>query len=141
MNRMILWSSAPTASAIMRYFDISADSSSYGMGVYDENRPLMNGLRRQLAQDAEPFLRCARPALAKFRLYARSFKRMKAPDALPEEARPWYPLRGFYIERDLTRAEISTPSLVDEISRGFGLIGPLYRYFTEIEPVDETELF
>ena len=122
------------------YFDISAEGSSYGMGIYDENRPLMNGLRRQLAADAEPFLRVARPALGEFMLCGRTFKRMKIPPSVPPEARPWYPLRGFWIEKDLTRAQISTPALVEEISHGFELFTPLYRYISEIEPVDETEM-
>lgn len=120
------------------YFDISAEGSSYGMGIYDENRPLMNGLRRQLAADAEPFLEAARPALAEFTLCGQRFKRMKIPPGVPEEARPWYALRGFWIEKDLTRADISTPVLVDEISRGIALMTPLYRFISEIEPADDT---
>ena len=122
------------------YFDISADSSSYGMGIYDENRPLMNGLRHQLATDPEPFLEAARPALAEFRLSAWTFKRMKPPPGLSEEARAWYPLRGFWISKDLSRAQISSPALVDEISRGIGVFTPLYRYFSELEPIDDFEL-
>ena len=120
------------------YFDISDQSSSYGMGIYDENRPLMNGLRRQLIADVEPFLEAARPAMREFTLCGSAFKRMKIPPDLPEEARPWYPMRGFWLEKDLTRADISTPSLVDEISRGIGLLTPLYRYILDIEPVDDT---
>ncbi|MBQ8955201.1 MAG: DUF2461 domain-containing protein [Clostridia bacterium] len=122
------------------YFDISAESSSYGMGIYDENRPLMNGLRRQLTADAQVFLEAARPALEEFTLCGRAFKRMKIPPAVPEEARPWYPMRGFWVEKDLTRADISTPGLVDEISRGIGLLTPLYRFFSELEPVDEIDM-
>ncbi|MBO4886358.1 MAG: DUF2461 domain-containing protein [Clostridia bacterium] len=119
------------------YFDISAEGSSYGMGIYDENRPLMNGLRRQLASDARPFLEAARPALAEFALYGRSFKRMKIPPSVPEEARAWYPLRGFWVEKDLSRAQISSHALVEEITRGIELFTPLYRYIAGIEPVDD----
>jgi len=122
------------------YFDISADGASYGMGVYDENRPLMNGLRRQLAADARPFLDAARPALAEFTLSGNAFRRMKIPPSVPQEARAWYPLRGFWLEKDLTRAQISTPALVDEITRGIGLFTPLYRYLSEIEPIDDSEM-
>ncbi len=122
------------------YFDISAESSSYGMGIYDENRPLMNGLRRQLTADAGPFLEAARPALREFTLCGRTFKRMKIPPAVPEEARPWYPLRGFWIEKDLSRADISSHALVDEIARGIALFTPLYRFISEIEPVGDADM-
>ena len=122
------------------YFDISATGSSYGMGIYNENRPLMNGLRRLLTADAAPFLEAARPALAEFTLCGSAFKRMKIPPSVPEEARPWYPLRGFWIEKDLSRADISTPALVDEMTRGISLMTPLYRYILEIEPVDNIDM-
>ena len=122
------------------YFDISAEGSSYGMGFHDENRPLMNGLRHQLATDPEPFFEAARPALAEFSLSAWTFKRMKLPPDLKEEARAWYPMRSFWISRELTRAQISTPALVDEIARGIGVFTPFYRYLSEIEPIDEFEL-
>ncbi len=122
------------------YFDISATSSSYGMGIYNENRPLMNGLRRLLAADAEPFLAAARPAMREFTLFGSAFKRMKVPPSVPEEAKPWYPLRGFWIEKDLSRTDISTPALVDEIARGIALMTPLYRYILEIEPIDDADM-
>ena len=122
------------------YFDISAEGSSYGMGFYDDNRPLMNGLRRQLAADARPFLEAARPALREFELSARSYKRMKIPDTVPDEARVWYTMRSFWISKELSRADISTPALVDEITRGIDLFTPLYRYISEIEPVDDLDM-
>ena len=64
---------------------------------------------------------------------------MKIPPHLPEEARAWYPLRGFWVEKDLTRAQISTPALVEEITRGIALFTPLYRYLSGIEPVDDLD--
>ena len=122
------------------YFDISAESSSYGMGLYEENRPMMNGLRRQLTADPQPFLDMLRPIMAEFTLFGRAFKRKKMPPDLALEARPWYPLRSFWIEKDLTRAQISSPALVEEIERGIALFTPLYRFFMEIEPVDDADM-
>ena len=38
------------------YFDISDQGSSYGMGYYEDNRPLMNALRRRMASEPEAIL-------------------------------------------------------------------------------------
>ena len=65
---------------------------------------------------------------------------MKIPPAVPEEARPWYPLRGFWIEKDLSRADISSHALVDEIACGIALFTPLYRFISEIEPVGDADM-
>ena len=117
------------------YFDISADGASYGMGFYDENRPLMNALRRQLVQNPEPFLETWRAAKVEFILHTKSFKRMAIPDDLHPEAREWYNLKGFYIERDLNEAALlKSSALVDEIVHGFETITPMYRFFSSLTP-------
>ena len=126
-------------SALSLYFDISCDELSCGMGIYRENRPLMNGLRRNLRLDSASFLEAARPALTEFSLHGDRFKRMKIPDGLPDEAKAWYALKGFYIEKTLPSALALSSALTDEIARGFELFAPLYRYVSLIQPVENDE--
>ena len=117
------------------YFDISAEGASYGMGFYDENRPLMDALRRSLEQDAEPFMKLWRDIKDEFRLYPKTAKRMKIPDAIPEEAREWYNLKGFYVEKELNDfALLKSAGLADEVNAGFERLVPMYRYFYGIAP-------
>ncbi len=117
------------------YFDISVDGASYGMGFYDENRPLMNALRRQLVQNPAPFLKTWRVAQGDFELHTKAIKRMAIPEDLHPDARAWYNLKGFYVERDIPdQALLKSPALVDEIVRGFDLITPMYRYIMALVP-------
>lgn len=118
------------------YFEISASGASCGMGVYDENRPLMNGLRRRLIADSSPFLEIVRPLDRDFHLHASLFKRRKTPDALPEEAKKWFLTRGFFYEKPLDNEIVHSPQLVEEISADFTALMPLYRYLSAIEPID-----
>ena len=118
------------------YFEISASGASCGMGVYDENRPLMNGLRRRLIADPAPFLEIARPLDERFSLHANLFRRRKAPDDLPDEAKSWFLTRSFFYERPLDGALIESPRLAEETGAAFKALSPLYRYLSAIEPVE-----
>jgi len=117
------------------YFDISADGASFGMGFYDENRPLMNALRHDLETDAEGFLQLWRDIKDEFTLFPKSFKRMKIPETIPEEARVWYNLKGFYVEKEINDFSLlKSPELVKVLVDGFEKLIPMYRYFYSIAP-------
>lgn len=117
------------------YFDISAEGGSYGMGFYDENRPLMDALRRSLEHDPEPFMKLWRDIKGEFQLRPKTAKRMKIPDAIPEEAREWYNLKGFYVEKELNSfALLKSAKLADEVNAGFERLIPMYKYFYGITP-------
>ena len=115
------------------YFDFDARSGCYGMGFYDENKPMMNALRRRLEQDETEFLRLWHEIEDEFTLYPKSLKRIKIPETLSEEAKIWYPLKGFYVEKELGVPLLKSPALVDELARGFRKLTPLYRYFRELD--------
>lgn len=117
------------------YFDISADGASYGMGFYDENRPMMDAHRRSLEADAEGFMKLWDDIKDEFTLFPKSFKRMKIPETIPENARVWYNLKGFYVEKELNDFNLlKSPELAQELIAGFGKLIPMYRYFCNIAP-------
>ncbi len=119
------------------YFDISCQGASFGIGIYSEHRPYMNGLRQQLVTDEEAFLECWLPVREHFSLCGNRFKRMPIPESLSKEAALWYLLRGFWIERDIPDFDLlCSPALVDELKQGFERIAPLYRYLKEIPEID-----
>ncbi len=119
------------------YFDVSLDGASYGMGIYDENRPYMNGLRHALLTEEDAFLAAWLPAKERFTLQGSRFKRMPVPETLGAEAALWYPMRGFYVERELNDFDLlRSPALVQEIESGFALLTPLYRWLRAIQEID-----
>jgi len=119
------------------YFDISCQGASFGIGIYNEHRPYMNGLRRRLLTDEDAFLECWLPVKEHFTLHGNRFKRMTIPESLSKEAALWYPLRGFYVERDVPDFDLlCSPGLVDELTSGFERIAPLYRYLRDIPEID-----
>ena len=124
------------STSLCYYAEISAEGASYGMGLYDENRPLMNGLRRRLIADPAPFLEIARSLEEGFTLHAELFKHRKAPDALPDQAKGWFLTRSFFYEKPLSSEMIRSPRMADEIGAGFKALMPLYRYLSAIEPVE-----
>ncbi len=118
------------------YFDLSDGGASYGMGFYDENVPLMKAHRARLNADCEEFLGIARRVEEHFELHEKSFKRMQIPESLPEELHRWYPLKGFYVERDLNDfGLLKSPALVDEIASGYARLTEMYKYFKELTPI------
>ena len=118
------------------YFDISDQGSSYGMGYYEDNRPLMNALRRRMASEPEAILEAMSPIAADFSFtQVRPIKRIAIPDSVPEALRVWYPTRGFYFSKDLNDFSLlKSAALVDELSDGFRRMTPLYRYIRSVPP-------
>jgi len=126
------------------YFDLSVEGGCFGMGYYDENRPMMNALRRQILTAPEQFLELSERAMRGFTLYPKAMKRMPIPESLPEALRPWYALRGFYMERELRDFSLLYSSaLVGELCDGYRQLTPFYQYLTALAPEaspDETKI-
>ena len=131
----------PHGTTLGVYFDISAGGASYGMGFYDENKPLMEALRRKLENEPEEFLKIWDGIKDEFTLYPKSYKRMKIPESIPEAARVWYNLKGFYVEKDLNDFRLlKSPELAKELIAGFEKLIPMYRYFYGIAPDEGGEV-
>ncbi len=123
------------------YFDIGAGGCSYGMGYYDENRPQMNALRRQIRVAPESVLAATQSALAEFTLHPKAYKRMAVPSDIPEALRAWYNLRGFYVEKTLTDfGLILSPKLADEVDAGYRRLKKLYDYIVTLTPEEDGDV-
>ena len=117
------------------YFEINARGASFGMGFYEEDRARMNGLRRRLATEPEAFLSLWQPLAQDFTLSMRAYKRMKLPEGLNPGVLPWYPVRSFYMSRELSDFSLlKSPALADALAAGFGRFAPLHRYIAAIAP-------
>ncbi|MDO4547072.1 MAG: DUF2461 domain-containing protein [Clostridia bacterium] len=110
------------------YFDISDGGASYGMGLYDRNIAMMNGFRGLIERDDGELLDCVGRALGEFCLHGNVIKRMSVPDGLPEQLKLFYPLRGFYLEKDINDVGLLKSSeLAQEMKRGYAITADLYK--------------
>jgi hypothetical protein len=120
------------------YFDISSECASYGIGIYSEHRPFMNGLRHRLMTDEESFLQAYRLIKDEFELCGNRFKRMTLPEELSEEAKAWYPMRGFWLQKELTDFDLlCSVDLVEELKGGFLRLMPIYRWLQTVPEITE----
>jgi len=130
-----------TSATLGVYFEIRADGASYGMGFYDENKPLMEALRRKLEAEPGEFVDIWNGIKDEFTIYPKAYKRMKIPESIPEAARVWYNLKGFYVEKDLNDFRLlKSPELAKELIAGFEKLTPMYRYFYGIAPDEGGEV-
>ena len=120
------------------YFAIETDGASWGMGIYGENKPLMNGFRRKLRKDPTSFLRCLdnTDGLSQ---WINAYKRMQVPEEIPAELENWYKARSFYLDTRFTDFQvIKSAALTGEMEASLQKLTPLYRYFQNIIPEDDT---
>jgi hypothetical protein len=109
------------------------------MGFYDENRPLMNALRRRILTEPERVVEMTSSALDQFTLHANALRRMEIPSQVPEPLKVWYALKGFYVEKEVKDFDlIRTAGLAEEIKTGFSHLKPLYQYIASLTPEEDT---
>lgn len=122
------------------YFDVSADGASYGAGLYNDNRPLMNALRREIRLEPERVLSAWEPVRGEFALLADRYKRMAVPEETPEELRGWYTMKGFYFEKPIRDFELlKSPALADEIAGGLRRLKPLFVLMRDLVSIEDED--
>lgn len=132
---------APQGSELCIYVSVNVSGCEVGFGVYDQVRPLMNAIRREIRVDPEGFERDAQAAFEALSLGGTPYRRMKTPDDLPPLCARFYPLKGFWMFRDLTDPELlRSPRLAEEIRRTMREhIAPLYRRLSSLPLTEEDE--
>ena len=122
------------------YVDISAERMGYGMGFWEDNKPLMTAFRQRLLNKPGEFEAIAQKSLAGFGLDLNRYKRMSVPETLSGAAKAWYPARSFVAFGHIEDTKlICSPELTGFIRSEYKKLAPLYRYFAGLIPV-ETEL-
>lgn len=114
------------------WFDLSDAGASWGLGMYLDNKPLMNALRRQLREHPEDVRAALAPA-AGFMQIGSSYKRMAIPEEVPEDLRLWYPLKTFGLQKEEKSWEaLEDVNLWQRIQSDFEALSPLYRFVTSL---------
>ena len=126
------------ASTLGLYFDISDDGASFGAGFYAPNLPRMNALRTQIR--LQPEICEQRLNIGEFVLVGNVIKRMRVPETVPQALRPWYPLRSFYVEKEIRDFDLlQSPALAGEVERGFQRLAPMFQWVQGLVP-EENDL-
>ena len=111
------------------WIEIRPESVNWGLGVWGDNRGMMDAMRRRMAAQPEAYLRLL-PILQSrgFSLRGRDWKKMPVPEQLPEVLVPWYKKREVYAEKQSAAMEIIQRSdLVDRVYADFAALAPLYQ--------------
>lgn len=119
------------------YMDISADHIGFGMGIYEDNRPLMDAHRQLLIDHPESFkavLKKTDPALG---IDIPSYKRMKVPEALDESLVKWYSIKCVTIHGGLSTSSpiVRSQELAEVIKDAFMKMKPMYDYLCSLQAV------
>lgn len=113
------------------WFEVSPENVTWGLGVWGENREMMDAMRRRMAAHPQDYQRIL-PILAErgFALSGREWKKIRPPEGLPEELGPWYVKREVYAEKlNVPLHAIHQSDLVERVARDFQALAPLYQIF------------
>ena len=112
------------------FFELSVSAYRYGMGFYNAAPTIMSRFRQQIDENPEEFLNAISffSKQQEFVLEGEKYKRVISKDK-PEAIQDWYQRRNMYLvcNRKIDDTLFSN-ELVDDLTQGFGLISPFYRY-------------
>ena len=117
------------------FFELSIDSYRYGMGFYNAAPKIMSIFREMIDEDPGELLNAVSfySKQRTFVLEGEKYKRI-LDKTKPPEIQNWYQRKNFYLvcNRQIDKVLFSS-RLVNDLSRGFKLIAPLYHYLQKIK--------
>ena len=121
----------PREKSLFYYFEFGPDRLSWGMGIWGENRELMDLFRKRIRANPQRMLSMIDdmnlPAHHLF-LGGSSFKRIQIPEEIPERIKPWYASREMYIGKyDPPRQWAFSDRILKETLKDFRVLAPIYQ--------------
>lgn len=130
----------PREKSLFYFFEFGPDRLDWGMGIWGENRELMDQFRRKLQANPDGMLALLDDmnlAAHSMFLGGSSFKRINIPGNIPKRLVPWYCARDMYIGKLVHDPSIAfRDELVTAITRDFRAVSPLYRVFRGLLDTD-----
>ncbi len=125
------------------WFEFGPQRLSWGLATWDENRPLMDRFRRELAADPARYggiiRSCGLPE-RHLQLEGSFFRRLEVPPGLPADLEPWYRLRSMAIQQ--TRPDLRETSgreILGHVLADYRAMGPVYRLLRGMQEALEAE--
>jgi uncharacterized protein (TIGR02453 family) len=121
----------PREGSLMFWFEVSPESTGWGMGFWGENRPVFDLMRRRMAANPKAFvdmLESCRLSEHTLQMGGESFKRMAVPEQIPPELHSIYTAKELYIHQSETQLGwIYSPEIVKRVARDYKALMPLYK--------------
>ena len=121
----------PREKSLFYYGEFGPDRLSWGMGIWGENREMMDLFRKRMAANPDgvsAMLDDLDLPEHHLGLGGSAFKKMQVPPQIPPSLRRWYLARDMYIGKvDPDYSLAFTPELVTEMSSDFLTMAPLYQ--------------
>ena len=123
----------PREKSLFYFIEFGPDRLDWGMGIWGENRELMDQFRRKLQANPDGMLALLDDMdLPEHKMFlgGSAFKRLPIPANIPARLSPWYRARDMYIGKLVQDPSIVfTQDLVYAIRNDFRALSPLYRVF------------
>ena len=121
----------PREKSLFYFFEFGPDRLDWGMGIWGENRALMDLFRKRMIANPDGITALINdmnlPARKLF-LGGTSFKRMEIPEEITDRLKPWYTAREMYIGRfDPVRQWAFSNRILTEVRKDFKVLAPLYQ--------------
>ena len=111
------------------WFEISPERVTWGLGIWGENRNLMDSMRRRMLSDPAAFERllpCVEEAGCV--MMGQTWKKMPVPPEIPPHLKSMYVARSIYFEKGETKLSwIYQKSIVSRVFKDFLALAPVYR--------------
>lgn len=121
----------PREKSLFYFAEFGPDRLNWGMGIWGENREVMDQFRKRMEANPEGMLaRIEDLDLAEHHLIlgGSSFKRMNIPTEIPVGLQPWYRSREMFVGKwDPDYRWSFSGRLVTEIQADFRRLAPLYQ--------------
>ncbi len=120
----------PREQSLFYYGEFGPDRLDWGLGIWGENRAMMDVFRKKMEANPEGMLAMIDSMnLPEHRLGlgGRYFKRMAVPESIPECLKRWYLCRDFYVGKvDPPYEWAFSEKLKSEMMKDFKAMAPLY---------------
>ncbi len=120
--------------SIMYWRALSPCGMGGGLGTWGPNRPMMDVLRRRIAEHPRQvqsvLKQCALPDATKgLQMQGERYQRMKVPDGVPKALGQLYTCKSLYIQRvDAPLRDAYSPELAQKIKADILRLGPMYHW-------------
>ena len=119
------------------YMDISAEHVGYGLGFWEDNKPLIAAHKLFLTNHSQEFLKLMQPATKGMAVELRSYKRIALPEEVDPSLRDWYAMRSLYVFNNISDMKtMLSPDLAALLKREFIKLNPLARYCADLKPAE-----
>ena len=121
----------PRDKSLMYYFEFGPDRLGWGLGLWGENRELMDLFRKRMRANPEGTLALIDDMeLVKHKLILNGsfFKRMEIPPEIPVRLKPWYTGREIYVGKYNPDWQWAfSDRVLREVRKDFRTLSPLYQ--------------